>query len=341
MSERIEYFDILRTIAIFGVVAIHSSSTGLQFSDNSINFNFTLLWRNLINFSVPMFLAISGFFLARKNIRNRFDYFAFLKKQIPRVYIPLLIWSLFWLCLAVLIQNKNFFNELIKLATFQSSGPYYFIALIIQYYLLLPIINRLANKNGVVLSCVVSFVMTGIIFYLRYYSKLSLPLIVYAGNFATWLMFFVLGLYLGSKAQIKISNGLLMVLILVFYSLSCIESRVLIAMFHQAGDAVTAVKASSFMYSFVLIIFLFKNQNWIRSKLLKSIGEMSFGIYLIHLFALMFATRLLSRLYPSLQQVSPLYQFALICIVMLSSIFCISVFNRVFTVKQSKLLGFK
>lgn len=148
VSERIEYFDILRALAIFGVVAIHSSSTGLQFSDNSFNFNFTVLWRNLLNFSVPMFLAISGFFLAKKKIKSSRDYFSFLKKQIPRVYIPLLIWSLVWLGLAVLIQNKSVIHEIIKLAIFQSSGPYYFIALIIQYYLLIPIIKRLASNRG-------------------------------------------------------------------------------------------------------------------------------------------------------------------------------------------------
>jgi len=342
VSERIEYFDILRALAIFGVVAIHSSSTGLQFSDNSFNFNFTVLWRNLLNFSVPMFLAISGFFLAKKKIKSSRDYFSFLKKQIPRVYIPLLIWSLVWLGLAVLIQNKSVIHEIIKLAIFQSSGPYYFIALIIQYYLLIPIIKRLAsNRGGVILSIIVSMAMTSAIFYLRYYTDISLPLIVYAGNFATWLMFFVLGLYLGSSEQIKISNRLLVVLILAFYSLSCIESYVLIAMFHQAGDAVTAVKASSFMYSFVLIIFLFNNQNLVKSKLLKKFGEMSFGIYLIHMFVLMAATQLLSRFYPSLQEISPAYQFALIGIVMLSCFLAISAFNSTFTTKQNQLVGFK
>ena len=88
MSDRIEYFDILCGLAILGVVAIHSSGSGLQFGDNSLNFHFTVLWRNMLNFSVPMFLAISGYFLAKKSIAHTTDYFSFLKKQIPRVYVP-------------------------------------------------------------------------------------------------------------------------------------------------------------------------------------------------------------------------------------------------------------
>ncbi len=342
MSGRIDYFDILRGLAILGVVAIHSSSAGLQFSEYSINFNYTVLWRNLLNFSVPMFLVISGYFLAKKRFTNYGDYFFFLKKQIPKVYIPVFFWSVIWFGLAVLIQSKSaIIHELVKLATFQSSAPYYFIALIIQFYILLPILNRLANYRGLMLSIAISIIMTSTICYLRYYTDINLPLIVYAGNFATWLMFFVLGLYIGSSAKIKIPNKLLVILILAFYAISCIESYVLIAMFHQAGDAVTAVKASSFMYSFALIIFLFNNHDYIRSTLLKKLGEMSFGIYLIHMFALTAASRLLSLLYPSLQEISFVHQFTLIGIVTLSCFLCISAFNIVFSAKINGLIGFK
>ena len=341
MSSRIEYFDTLRGLAILGVVAIHSSGTGLQFSDNSINFNFTVLWRNLLNFSVPMFLAISGYFLARKRLESSIDYFAFLKKQIPRVYIPLVFWSVFWLGLAVFIQNKSAVHELLKLATFQSAGPYYFIALIIQFYILLPVLKRLANDRGLIFSIVLSIIMTGTICYLRYYTDVSLPLIIYAGNFVTWLMFFVLGLYIGSSPKINMPNIILVTLIILFYALSCIESYILIAMFHRAGDAVTAVKASSFMYSFFLIIFLFNNRDFIKSKLLKRIGEISFGIYLIHMFALMIASRLLSHLYPSLHGITYAYQFSLISIVVLTCVLFISVFNKVFPGTQAQLIGFK
>lgn len=328
-------------LAIFGVVAIHSSASGLQFSEESINFNFTVLWRNILNFAVPMFLAISGYFLAKKTIGSSKEYVAFQRKQIPRVYIPLLIWSLVWFGSSVLIYNKSVVHELIKLVTFQSSGPYYFIALIIQYYLLLPVLKKLANNKGLVFSVLISLVMTCTIFYLRFYTETNLPLILYAGNFATWLMFFVLGLYLGSKEKMKIPNKYVVALIFAFYALSCVESYALISLFHQAGDAVTAVKASSFIYSFFLIIFLFNNPDLIKSKLLKQIGVISFGIYLTHMFALAVVSQVLLHLYSPIKDITYAYQFLLIGIVMLSCFLCISVFNKVFPVSQSRLLGFK
>ncbi len=340
-EKRNEYFDILRGLAIIGVIAIHSSGTGLKFEESSANFHFTVLWRNLLNFSVPMFIAISGYFLADKLVANSKDYFTFIKKQVPRVYIPMLFWSLFWFGLAVLVHNKSILHELAKVLTFQSSGPYYFIALIIQYYLLLPILHRFANKIGLGIAIIASISMTGLIFYFRYYTDINLPLIIYAGNFVTSVMFFVLGLYLGSTVHNKISNSLLMAFIFTFYALSCFESYALIAMFDQAGNAVTAAKASSFMYSFALIVFLFKNQRLIRSKILKMIGEASFGIYLMHMIVLAIISLLLSRFSPSFQEFSPAYQFSLISMVTLSCLLCVSIFNSVFSTKLSRLIGFK
>ena len=154
-------------------------------------------------------------------------------------------------------------------------------------------------------------------------------------------MFFVLGLYLGSSERIKITNNYLVASIMVFYALSCIESYVLISLFHQAGDAVTAIKASSFMYSFSLIIFLFKNHDLVKSKILKQIGVISFGIYLIHMFALMVMSRILLSLSSPLQDITYVYQFFLILIVMLSCFLCISAFNKVFSDRQARIIGFK
>lgn len=340
MSARISYFDILRAIAIIGVVAIHASGTGLEFDANSANFHFTVLWRNLLNFAVPLFLAISGFFLVRKQFAGLSDYSAFLNKQVPRVYIPVFIWSLAWLTISVVIYGQSVSDEVIKLLTFQSSGPYYFIALIIQFYILLPVMRRLANPGGLIFSVVVSILVTMLIFYLRYFMDVSMPFIIYAGNFLTWMMFFVLGMYLGSVSRIKISNPILIILTLALYTLSCVESYLLFYTFYQAGDAVTAVKASSFLYSFFLITLLFKNQNWIQSAILKKLGEMSFGIYLVHMFFLQAAIMVTSRLHPSLQVVTVLYQLLLVMAVLVGCSLCITFSRSLLTGKQNRWLGF-
>lgn len=341
LSGRIAYFDTLRGLAIFGVVAIHSTGAGLQFSDNNFNFHFTILWRQLLNFSVPMFIVISGYFLAQKNIVNFGEYWPFVKKQIPKVYVPLFFWSVVWALFSICILNKSVIGETYKILIFQSIGPYYFIALIIQYYIIAPVIYRIANFKGLVASVLMSVAMALLILYLRYYAKVNLSLIIYAGNFVTWIMFFVLGTYIARGGMVRISNKFAVISILFFYLLSCAESYALYLAFDNAGDAVTAVKASSFVYSFFVIVFLFNNLDIFKSIILNEIGRVSFGIYLIHMFFIMFVSRLLRVVFPSIQNIQPLYQLASISFVLMSCFLCIYISNKVLSFDHNRLIGFR
>jgi len=341
MTERIVYFDMLRGLAIIFVIVIHSSNIGLQFPDTSINFHFTVLLRQVINIAVPLFLAISGYFLAKKNISNLDEYIKFIKIQIPKIYIPFFVFSALWFILGVLIFNHSITKELINLITFQSSGPYYFIALIIQYYILLPILKRLANFKGVVFSFIISLITIGIIFYIRNYMGINLPLILYAGNFPIFLVFFILGLYIGTLKKIQISNKLLLSLIICFYFLSCIESYTLYAIFENAGLASTAMKPSSFIFSMTLIVYFFKNINLFKSNILRYLGEMSFGIYLMHMFILIIISRLIIFFYPSLMEIQPLYQLILSLIIILMCFLIIFISKKILPKKIYNILGFK
>lgn len=77
---------------------------------------------------------------------------------------------------------------------------YYFIALIIQCYLLLPVLMKY-KKKGLILSCILTIVAISVITYLNQIKGLSIPLLLYAGPFPVWLAFFALGLYLGGTQQ--------------------------------------------------------------------------------------------------------------------------------------------
>jgi surface polysaccharide O-acyltransferase-like enzyme len=171
MKERITYFDLLRGLAIIGVVAIHSTGIGYTFEDTSIDFNMTVFWRQMINFSVPMFVAISGFFLANKDTRTYNEYFLFLKKQIPRVLIPYLIWSALYLGIDF-VRGATIESLIYRLFTFQTSVPFYFIILIIEYYILLPFLQRLATPKGLIVSAFISILSCLLIFYFRYYTAI-------------------------------------------------------------------------------------------------------------------------------------------------------------------------
>ena len=141
MKQRSEYFDFLRGIAILMVIAIHTSP---RLDYCGITSFVLILIRQLVGCSVPIFLAISGFFLGKKLLETKEQIVKFWRKQIPKVYIPALIWSLFYYVQSV----KDGSNPFLALGILVCMGYsiYYFIALIIQCYLLLPILQKVDSK---------------------------------------------------------------------------------------------------------------------------------------------------------------------------------------------------
>jgi len=338
MKERIIYFDLLRGLAIIGVVAIHSTAIGYTFEDTSIDFNITVFWRQMINFAVPMFIAISGFFLANKEISTYNEYFSFLKKQILRVLIPYLIWSLLYLGIDFM-KGASIQSLIFRLFTFKTSEPFYFIILIIEYYILLPALQKLATPKGLILSAFISILSCIIIFYFRYYTAINLPLVI-VGSAPTWLIFFVLGIYIRNH-KIKLKNNGIMLFIILGLGLSLVETYILYHKFGSIVDSVTAVKISSFIYSSFIILFAFKNSDlkFNKNKLLAYIGEISFGIYLSHIFFMMVINLLINRLMPFFNQSAILRQFILILLTMFFCIVFATVVRKLDKKKAIKFLG--
>lgn len=171
MKGRDSYFDFLRGIAIIFVVGIHTLS-GYGF-DNPIEI-FNVIVRQAIGCAVPMFLAISGYFIAKKDLSTKSAYFSFLKRQVPKVYVPVLIYSLPFLALAIYHGE----NIAVQLLLYLCCGYsiYYFIALIIQYYALTPLLSRI--KWGVMLCALISLISISGVIYLLKIESVRLPLIV-------------------------------------------------------------------------------------------------------------------------------------------------------------------
>jgi len=143
MKERVTYFDFLRGIAILMVLGIHSYYVvPFDSLSNALRINL----REMINFAVPLFLAISGFFIGQKSIGSKEQYFSFLRKQIPRVYIPMLIWSLPIVAMWI-INGKTWYAAIAQGMIGAAFAPYYFIILIIQFYLLHPLFIKAADSK--------------------------------------------------------------------------------------------------------------------------------------------------------------------------------------------------
>ena len=242
--------------------------------------------RECCNIAVPLFLAISGYFIGRKKMENPNDYFTFLSKQIPRVYIPCIIWSLPVL-LIYLYHNFPIGTSLLRIMSCSAFGPYYFIALILQLYILHPIINYVYKKR---LGWTVILINALSVLLLNYYiikkiGDSNLPFVILAGPFVYWFAFYYLGRKAIGRDDVSHFRIVLFITILL-WAIQLIE----------ASYIGVGIKLSSWIWAYVSIILLFcsKIQNLYYShetnillKGIKEIGKYSFGIYLSHVYVLL------------------------------------------------------
>lgn len=277
MDNRLEYFYVLRGIAISMVVAIHTFSYAYGESATFI--------RQLFNCAVPLFLAISAYFISTKKVDSLDSYKKFISKQVPKVYIPAIIWS-FPLFFRALFTTDSFMREFILLLTCGHS-VYYFIILIIQYYLLLPLLKECRNiKWGGVTLCV-SILCVGLVHFARIRYRIEIPFLLYAAPFPMWIAFFVEGIIIRNIVNRNYGIILILIGVLLMWVLQYIESGWLLKF--ATGGA--GIKPSSFLFSYLVILLLFshKAENFFQkakfiSVLFIKIGNLSFGIYLTHCY---------------------------------------------------------
>ena len=280
--KRNTYFDFLRGLAIMIVVGIHTYTLG---KDSTVV-------RQLLNTAVPLFIAISGYCLSQKRMENKDDYLFFLKKKFSKVYLPVLVWSLPLYAIA-LYSGSSIIKQTILLLSCGLS-IYYFVAFIMQCYVVLPVINNYISGNKrrvVIVSCLISFAWIAGVMYMNTIQGKGIPLILYAGPLPCWLMFFVLGVMIGHKPERNYSIILPMVIAILGFILSVIETDYLL---DHYGKGV-GIKLSSFIYSAGMIFLMFSNkvENLIRRtgaiyRFIIWIGSLSFGIYLVHCYFISF-----------------------------------------------------
>ena len=90
-TPHIPYFDFLRGIAILMVVGIHTFQLG---SESDLGFEFKQLLFDFTMCAVPLFIALSGYFIGKKYLSTRHKVNAFWKKQLKAMYTPCLIYRI-------------------------------------------------------------------------------------------------------------------------------------------------------------------------------------------------------------------------------------------------------
>lgn len=146
--------DIVRAIAILAVLIIHSTSDAtVELPIGSGSQAMYLALNKLSNFAVPVFIMMSGIVLFYKYQDGGFggsQVLQFYVKRVKHVLFPYLLWSLFYyLYNQWIFDRANLHMDWARFADLlpwaEASYHLYFMVIIVQFYLLFPLMMWLCR----------------------------------------------------------------------------------------------------------------------------------------------------------------------------------------------------
>ena len=271
LNKNIPYFDFLKGLAIIFVVGAH---TVPKYDLTDISNIIPIILKDFCRCAVPLFLAISAYFMAQKNFSTKDKTIGFWRRYIPPIYIPCLIWAIAP-CLA---SYLDWGGELYHLHLLLRCNWYYFGILIIQFYLLLPFIANRVTIRWVIIAGIVTFCCNVAI----YHFQLADFIFSY-GPFPAWILYYVIGIWI-AKYKPVYSIKWPLIATIISLTLDCVDSLV------NFGWREYLLKIHTLPLCVILTLFSKQAQQLYNSNLITNplarLGKMSFGIYLIHYYIL-------------------------------------------------------
>lgn len=266
--------QIFRALSIIAVVLIHTTPSG----------EWQVFCRPFINFSVATFLFLSGYLT---KIENN-DWLAFCKKRILRVIIPYIIWTILYTLPSILSDNSILILAK-NLVTAKAEGTLYYIFVYIQFVLITPWLSRLGKSKFRHWGWVIAPISLVIFKYIALITRCESNAVVslfWSNACLGWFSFYYLGLLLGNRIiKPQYSLNTLTLLYLVSIALQMAEGHVWLLL--GEANCGSQMKLTSLFTStlFILIAYTVLNKpNFdIKNKILRSLGDYSFGIYLCHI----------------------------------------------------------
>ncbi|WP_245719633.1 acyltransferase [Paenibacillus tianmuensis] len=290
--------DIVRAIAILAVVLIHSTADPtVELPPGSGPHAVYLTLNKLSSFAVPVFILISGLVLF---YRYQDDFggkqaLQFYLKRVKQVLYPYLVWSLFyylynqWIFVGQNLHWKT--REFLGLLKWgEASYHLYFMIIIIQFYLLFPLLMWLCRtfpcfRSGLI--WIGLFIQTGFYAYHIWVKPIGhMPALA-----INYFSMFTLGGWIGLHYEAFaawIRKHFVWVLPLTavlgfgFMGLSQMEVRLKVDLAHPWNHVLYYAYAAFAAMSFIRLGQLLLERAKAAARVLMTLGAASFGIYLAH-----------------------------------------------------------
>lgn len=329
---RDNYFSFMKGMAIIGVLFIH---TPFMIGDGSAG----IASRQLVTFAVAMFFFLSGYFVKDDCLDL---------KGISRIGIPYILWSILWFTETTITGSHPVTTWKIINSIFFGGAffPLYFLVVLLELKLLSPWmirhIHKYAKGNQYCFYKEWALLITPatlIILYTIQYATRQQPL-VYAQVFPTWFLFYYVGA-LTKLGCIKVKSPFALGCTLFGLYLALLESAYINENLHVPFWAASQIKFSTFFYALSLCLLLISLHGEMRRNWVVRLGEMSFGIYLLHIPVLKIVNIAVGKL-PYWSQFAGFWgQIMLIVLTLFCCNLLLVVANKLLPNKVNKYLGLR
>ena len=300
-SPDIQFF---RAIAIIAVVMIHTTPAG----------EMQVICKPFINFAVATFVFLSGYLTKADND----NWLAFYRRRITRVLVPYFIWTVIYSIQD--IQSEGLSVLVKNLLCANATTTLYYIFVYIQFVLLTPLMGKLAKSRLRHLGWIIAPLSVVLFKYIPAFGDIHLGKhveLLWSDACLGWFTFYYLGLILGNKLLSPKFNLINLVIIYCVSLLLQMGEGYLWFTVDPAGCG-SQLKLTSILSSsiFMLIIYsVLSSNHGTKCRLLSTIGDYSFGIYLVHMM-------ILKALEPMALYSAIPYPVTSLIILIISSIFC-------------------
>ena len=323
-QRRSGHWDWWKGVAILAVIAIHAVGTTTT-SDGPFANEFAVVFRQIVNFAVALFLCIAGYFAAKS---WRGDAIGYWRSRGWRILPAYLVWT----TVAVAVMKPGHFaspRALIDDYGFGLGiGIGYYVIVLLQYVALVPLLARLRSTAQHISVMVVTMTIGLTISYVLQIAFAETRWSNFPFNailFIVWAPFFQLGFWAGrNPGAIKSRSDGLWLWLAALTVLAAVaegfywDSR-------GIGLAQSQIKASSFLVSIFVALHVIATRETQRSGPvaagIECIGRSSYMIYLSHMLFLPTITAAVRISMPALYSFRPA---ALLVATTLAAALCIA-----------------
>ena len=308
--KHLDEIQFARAIALFAVLAVHASSTGVGFTEHSSPaFSIYTFFNYAGKLGTPTFIFLSSFILFYTYYHRKLtmDLFKkFYKKRMLYILVPYLVFSIFYFGLSSymnttvgvpFVPSEALWNFVVAFFNGDAYFHLYFVFVSVQLYLMFPLIlylfQRFAFIRRFAIPIGIGIQWTWVI------ANSEIFQIVQKGSISlSYFMFYFFGAFLGVYYE-KISEWILnwrkslpgllaffaaYLFMMFFYVrinyLTLTGQEAFSSRLHEFAWSTHAFTAAAALFIFIHLMRLWKMPG--IKKFLTEIGTVSFGFYLIH-----------------------------------------------------------